>query len=1197
VDYRLLGPLEVLAGDRSAALGGPVQRAVLTVLLLRPNEVVSVDTLIDQVWGERPPAAATASLHNCVARLRRELGAETVKTRPPGYLRQARPEEIDALRFERAIAAARALEPAERAAALSEALSMWRGPALADLAFQPFAEGEAARLEELRLIALEERIEAELELGRHASLVAELEALVARHPLRERLRRAQLLALYRSRRKADALQAFQEARLALIDELGLEPSDELRALERRIHVDDPALELPLATTATGVAREIRRPAVVLCLEAEVADDPEPGRRMMAACAEAARAATERHGGSVQQLLGEEVVAFFGLPAAHEDDALRALRAAVDIREALDGLGAPARIALSAGDVLAVGDAAPHAGAALREGRRLKDRAAPGTILLAPSVLRLVGPAVDTVPADATGEAFRLLRVELDAPSPIRRFDTRLVGRESELAQLAAALDTVAEQRRSRRVVVIGDPGAGKSRLVRELGASVGADARMLVGRCVAYGEAARYAPIAEIVRTAIGPADPVPDELVPLLEAGTPTAPSPNVFRAVRRVLEAVGEPVVVALEDLHWAAPMLLDLVEYLVGWDGELPLLLVCTARPELLDVRPDWRREELVLEPLDETDARALARVLEPGLEETRLHAVLRAAEGNPLFIEQLLAAGDELDGLPPTLESLLASRLDRLPDPDREVLGDAAVAGREFWRSAVAALSSDASAVPSRLASLVRQRFLRPAVSSVAGEDAYVFHHALIRDAAYASLPKAARAELHERLARWLTKRPDTADDVIGFHLEQAHAYGLELGAEVDGLAQEAAGRLGQAGLAAFRRNDIREADDLLSRAVALLPPADEQRLALSCELATALKPTGDYERVEDILETTADLAARHGFDQIEQRARIELVWPQLLRGAGDVDESVRLVERILAALSPDGDERALERGHYCLAALRGRLQCKHEASEQAATEALRYSRLTGFLPTGPMSMLAADAYEGPRHVDEALSRCSALLAEATRSAEPGIRIALAQLLAMRGDISGARAELDLARRLRDEFGFTGAEPRDAAIAAAEVEVLAGDANAAEAVLRTALAALDAEGDDAWRATIGARLAELLVDLDRHAEALTVSEEAMKRAHGGDVRAQVAWRRARAEALAQAGRPGEGEALARQAIALLDSTDEVNEQAKAYSALAEVLRRAGRAEEASEAVSTAEELFASKGNEVLRRLRRRKRRRAP
>src|SRR5215831_5260088 len=370
MDYRLLGPLDVRAGERAVPLGGPKQRGVFTVLLLRAGQTVSVDTLIDEVWGERPPAAVTANLHNCIFRLRKGLGTETIERRAPGYVLHARDEEIDAHRFERALSSSRSLEAAERAAALREALSMWRGAALADVSFEPFAETEAARLEELRLVALEERIDAELELQRHEQLVAEIEALVARHPLRERLRRARLLALYRSRRKPEALQAFQDARLALIDELGLEPSEDLRELERMIHRDDPALQPSVKTAPEAAPRELRRPAVVLCIEPEADDetDPETAEHALSGALDTTRAAVERHGGSVQQLAGGEVLAFFGLPSAHEDDALRALRTAVEVQDELAALGTRARIALAAGDVVSAGDTPPQAGPAVRRGR-------------------------------------------------------------------------------------------------------------------------------------------------------------------------------------------------------------------------------------------------------------------------------------------------------------------------------------------------------------------------------------------------------------------------------------------------------------------------------------------------------------------------------------------------------------------------------------------------------------------------------------------------------------------------------------------------------------------------------------------------------------------------------------------------------------------------------------------------------------
>jgi DNA-binding SARP family transcriptional activator len=1176
MDYRLLGPLEVRVGDIAAPLGGKRQRSVLAVLLLRAGEVVSQDTLLDEVWGERPPAAARAQVHNCVSRLRHELGAETLLTRAPGYVLQARPEEIDSRRFEHAVVSARSLEPAERAAALWEALSMWRGAALADLAFEPFATGEAARLEELRLVALEERIEAELELGRHAALVAELEALVARHPLRERLRRAQMLALYRSRRKPDALRAFQEARLALIDQLGFEPSEELRALERRIHTDDPALELSVDGGRTPVAlREVRRPGVVVCIETEAVDDPEAGRRLMDACADAARAAVERHGGSVQQLLGEEVIAFFGLSAVHEDDALRAARAAVEVRGAYDRLGVPARIGIAAGEVLAGEEGIPHAGSALRQARRLKEAAGLGAILLAPAVLRLIGPAVDAVPADRRGEGYRLLRL---SPRPVARFDTPLAGRERELARLQEVVAAVEADRRSARIVLVGDPGVGKSRLVREFRHGLGERALVLVGRCLAYGEAARHAALADVLRSA--PTDTVPEELEPLLAGEAPTAPNPDVFSATRRVLESAGagQPVVVVLEDVHWAPAMLLDLVEYLVAWAGDLPVVLVCVARPELLEQRESWGADVLTVEPLGEDESRALVQSLTTEVDAGRLDRLLRAGDGNPLFLEQLVAFEGDPGEVPPTLEALLASRLDLLPAAEREVLRHAAVVGREFSRSSVEWLIAGDAAVDSRLASLVRRRLVRPHA-----EDGFAFHHALIRDAAYASLPKAARAELHERLADHLA-RGGAADAVVGHHLEQAHAYSSELGAEREDLANAAAGRLGDAGLAALKRLDLSEAVDLLARAVRLLPEEDAARLELACELGTALKGSGDFGGADEVLARTADLASQAGLERVAQRARIELVWPRVLRGALGVDESVQFVEGVIASFDGDAGDRLRERAWLCLAALRGRLQARHAESEVAAANALRHARAGGFSLEGPAAMLAADACDGSLPVAEAIVRCEVLLADAAagRSAELGVRLALAQLLAMRGDANAARKEIANVRSLCEEFGLRVALHRDVALGVADVEVLAGADDGAEAILRSAFAELDAEGDAAWAATIGGRLAELLAESDQPAEALALAARAAELAQRDDIRAQVSWRRARARVATTP----DAEDFARQALALLEATDEVNEQARAHATLAHVLVSQGRVKEAEEAVAAASALLVAKGNDALR-----------
>lgn len=263
MDFRILGPLEVRDGDRSLPLGGAKQRAVLALLLTRANAVVSSDRLIDELWGEEPPATAANIVQAYVSRLRKELGAEVLVTRAPGYTIEVEPGQLDLHRFERLVEEARqalADGEADRAAKmLREALTLWRGPALADFTYQPFAQAEISRLEELRLTALERRIEADLALGRHAELVGEVEALVAAHPLRERLRGHLILALYRSGRQAEALEAYQEARRALVDQLGIEPSSALRELEKAILRQDPALDLALDRAPTRPAEPAREP--------------------------------------------------------------------------------------------------------------------------------------------------------------------------------------------------------------------------------------------------------------------------------------------------------------------------------------------------------------------------------------------------------------------------------------------------------------------------------------------------------------------------------------------------------------------------------------------------------------------------------------------------------------------------------------------------------------------------------------------------------------------------------------------------------------------------------------------------------------------------------------------------------------------------------------------------------------------------
>jgi DNA-binding SARP family transcriptional activator len=1130
MEIRLLGPLEVRDEDRVVTLPRRQQRALLAALALRAGEVVSTDRLVADLWGERAPASATGSLQNTVSALRKALGRGVVLTQAPGYRLALEPERVDAHRFEQLLAAARDGDEATRAPLLGEALALWRGPALADLDEEDFARLAAARLDELRVTAQEERIDAELALGRHGSLVGELETLVAAHPLRERLRGQLMLALYRCGRQAEALEVYRAARLALADELGLDPSPELQELERRVLRQDPSLEPPARVEAVPVDRPSeRRLVTVLAARPPADDDPERHRRLLDDTLANVQRVLARNGGTLERFGPEGVLAIFGADAPSDDDAHRALATAEE-------LGLPAGIAT--GEV--VGGAGP-----------------------------VVNRAVELAHSDeiALDERTQALVAET------RRLDRPLVGRDEELGRLIAAL----QAGRCTTVTIVGEPGIGKTRLARELALRAGEETTVLVARCVPYGEGTTLLPPLDALRRAeperalAGEADAelVLARLAALAGDQEPTSLGES-YWAVRRLLEALS-PALLILDDVHWAEPALLDLVDYL-GERTNGALLVLCLTRPEL--TRP--LGETIRLGPLDDDHARAL---VPQELDDETRDRIVALAEGNALFVEQLSSfAAEGGEGLPPTLEAVLAGRLGRLEDTERAALQRAAVVGREFSRGAVAALSEQP--VDAALSSLSRRGFVRPSAAADPADDGYRFHHVLLRDAAYGSLTKADRADLHERAVAWLDRDGPGDDALVGYHLEQAASYRRELGEDADELAAAAGERLGEAGMRVWRTNDVIAATRFLGRAIALLPPG-RRRAELLWEQSLALRLQGSPGEADAAL-TEADRVAQaaHAGD-IQARVSAERARVQLYGGETSLDEAVATFTASIATLRDAGDERGLGRAELCLVSVHS-LACNFREVGAAAARAVEHYGSAGFSPAACLGYQAEALFYGPLPVSAASPECAAMLESAPdRMSEATLSAVLGGLRAYAGLFDEADALLGHARVLYEDVGSErGLETIWVPLKIARL-LAAGEIEEAAALGRRSLEDLLGSQDAAYASTRAAQLAEIMLDLGDEEEARRSLEIARGSALPSDVLVQILWRNAAARLLASAGEHEEALALGRAAVEISALTDALVDRARSHLALAEILARAGADAEARTHTSEARSLLREKG----------------
>jgi class 3 adenylate cyclase/tetratricopeptide (TPR) repeat protein len=1027
---------------------------------------------------------------------------------------------------------------------------------------------------------------------------------------------------------------------------------------------------PLTAAAAGSGERRKVVSVLFCDVAGSTSlgetrDPEQMRAIMARYFETARAALERHGGTVEKFIGDAVMAVFGHPLLHEDDALRAVRAAADLRTELADLNAQlqqawgatidVRIGINTGPVVA---GEPGSGETLVTGdavnvaARLQTAAEPGETLIGADTYLLVRDAVrveELPPLAVKGKelpvsAWRLLGVVADVLGRARHLDSPLVGRERERRSLDEALEQAVSDRACVLFTLLGPAGVGKSRLVHEFIRDTDERARVLRGRCLPYGEGITFWPLAEVLKQAaqitdqdsaetamaklagLLPADEhakvIVADVAAAIGLSDRQAAGEELFWAVRRLLElmAQGKPLIIVFDDIHWAEPTFLDLIEHISDWSRDAPIMLLCIARPELLEVRPAWaggklHATTLMLEALP---AEHVAQLMGNLLGESELAgAIVRrigeAAEGNPLFVEEFVAMliDDALlredDGhwvltgdldrvtVPPSIRSLLAARIDRLDRRERSVIERASVVGKVFWQGAISELAPELlrPEVRPSLLGLVRKELVRPDRSDFAGDEAFRFRHLLLRDAAYEGVPKHDRGQLHERFASWLERtageRVAEYEEVLGYHLEQAHRYRSELGQVDDAtrtLGLRAARLLASAGLRASDRSDVPGATKLLTRAAELFPVEHPERATLLPALATAVGEAADFEGAVSILEEAAGLAERLGNRSLYWEARVRATEYRFQQNPeGAVDASMSLIQQALAELEQLGDHKALTAVWDQLHAIRyyrGDLV----GARAAADRMLEHARLAGDDGRELLALVVRTSLTvfDDTPLEQALGEAESLV---ERARATGRMLPTAQALGIKGRLLGMRGETEEALRLVEEGrGILRDLGRVAHAAGAShwasmVTSFAGDERATERNLREGADELERLGEKAMLSSSLGHLAATVAQQGRYAEALAESRRAEAITASDDIDAQVQWRVARALALAGLGDLEAAGKLGREALEMADGHGYPIDRAHARLSLASVYGRAFGAPDAAVLLEKAREYYEHKG----------------
>ena len=942
-----------------------------------------------------------------------------------------------------------------------------------------------------------------------------------------------------------------------------------------------------------------------------------------------RPALEAHGGQVEKFIGDAVVGVFGVPTLHEDDALRAVRAAVDMRDRLaelntrliseSGVELAARMGVSTGEVVVGADGDLVLGDVGNTASRLQSSAQAGEILLAAPTYELVRDAVTAqeVGLQVKGKtgpvlAFRMVAMDPHAEAVAREFDRPLVGRERELGLLCQAFERVVAEQRAALATVLGFPGIGKSRLGLGLAESLGDEGRVLFGHCRSYGEGITYWPVAEIVRDAVGASiraglvqllrgEPDGARIASLVAAtlgeGEASGAGDETFWALRRVFESLAakRPLVVVFEDVHWAEPTLLDLIEYLSEWLRRRPVLLVCLARPELLDLRPGWgggkvNSLSILLGSLSEVEVEQMLaeRLEDRELAPELLERIVEAAQGVPLFVEQMLAFLDDkgsisADDVPPAVSALLAARLESIDGQGRWLLERASVEGERFHAGALAALTgTEPDDLLRSLDELVHRELIRSDSTSFPGEHAFRFEHALIRDTAYQRVSKAERAAGHERLADWLEQH-GADEELIGSQLDQAVRLSTEVTMPSErgqALARRASDLLATAGRRAQARGDYAGAESLLRRAAELLSRDDPRRIELLPVLGFLLGED-DVSGSLSLLTEAIDRARQIGNRQVEWqstviRARVQLYADPMARPAAEV---LAETERATTELEALGDDLGVA------AALMVRADVHEMVGELSRCFELHRRAVTlgeGGVRTRALGYAGWALCLGAATVDEAEAGCASLLETAgdNRVGQALVRTSMGWAWAMRGrvtegrelTISGRDAVVELGRA--DWLGV-------ATLACGYVALLDDDPETAEQEFARAQDTFAAHGDDWYLSVAGTDRALALCALDRYGEAREACEHPQT---SSDAEWATKWNRAHALADAAEGSLEAALAHADTAVRIAEATEYRNLHAAALADRASICDATGQASNASTDLQNALRLYQQKGNVV-------------